>query len=57
MINENEQTPYAIKLDNVLTRYPSRFLAEQALSHLPDNEKQRAKVVPITESGQEILFG
>lgn len=36
---------------------PSQMLAEMFINGLPEEQRGGAKVVPITESGQQLLFG
>ena len=59
MINETEKLMYAIKIDGQPAGmpYPSKMIAEQAFAQLPQDVKERAKIVPVTEGGQELLLG
>lgn len=58
LITEQESVKYQVKLGNqVLNEAQSRHLAEQFISTLTPEQRDKAVIVPITEGGQQILFG
>lgn len=59
LMGENEQPKYVIKINGriVSVPFPSKALAEQHLGNLPKDQQIIAEVVPVTKSGQEMLFG
>lgn len=58
LITENSAVKFQVKLNGqVLTEAQSRTLAEQFVSTLSPEQRSNAQIVPITEGGQQILFG
>lgn len=59
LINEQEQVRYVIEVNGQTVSVPfaTKMLAEQHLGNLPQDQQIIAKIVPITESGKQILFG
>lgn len=57
-ISENE-TRYAVKVNGKVVTQPftTQTLAEHALYNLPEDQRQTAQVVPVTQDGKEILLG
>lgn len=57
-INENPTVKYRVVLNGqVLQEAPSQMLAEQFIMTLSEEQRAKAQVVPITEGGQQVLFG
>lgn len=57
-INETPQLKYQVVLNGtVLNEAPSQPLAEQFLMSLSEDQRHKAKIVPVTEGGQHLLFG
>ena len=58
MLNENKQEfKYVVKVNGQVRTAPLlRTLAEAAIQNLPESERAAAQLVPVTESGQELLL-
>lgn len=58
MLNENrKELKYVIKVNGKICSAPLlRTLAEAAIQNLPENERVIAELVPVTESGKELLL-
>ena len=58
LISEEQTVKYQVKLNGqVLTEAPSEALAQQFIMSLGEEQRKQAVVVPITESGHQILLG
>ena len=59
LINEQEQVRYVIKVNGVTVSVPfaTKPLAEAHIGNLPPEQQVIAEIVPMTESGKQILFG
>lgn len=58
LISEEQTVKYQVKLNGtILTEAPSQILAEQFIMTLAKKQQSEAVVVPVTESGQQILLG
>jgi hypothetical protein len=58
LINETATIKYQVKLGNqVLTESHSRPVVEQFITTLSEEQRQKAVIVPVTEAGQQVLFG
>lgn len=59
LINETEQVRYVIMVNGQTVSIPftSKMLAEQHIGNLPQDQQSIARVVTITENGQQILLG
>jgi hypothetical protein len=63
LTNENgwgstTEARYNVILNGVTVRYSvPKFIAESYIKGLNENEQGRAKLVPVTEDGKEILLG
>jgi hypothetical protein len=58
LISEEETVKYQVKLNGqILNEAPSKLLAEQFITTLAKEQQQQAVIVPVTESGQQVLFG
>ncbi len=59
MINEVEQVKYVIKVNGriVSVSFSSVALAEAAITNLAESDRVLAEIVPVTNTGQEILLG
>ena len=59
MLTEIDQTKYVVLVNNVLVGVPqpTRGLAELVVMGLPPSEQQKAVIVPINESGKQLLLG
>ena len=59
MLNENEiELKYIVKVNGqARTVALPKTLAEAAIQNLPEAERGLAKLVPVTENGQELLLG
>ena len=59
MLNENDtELKYVIKVNGQVRTAPLlKQLAETALQNLPENEREIAQLVPVTDSGKELLLG
>lgn len=60
LLTDNQhETKFVVKVNGKVRTTPlaSRSLAESAIQNLPLEEQAVAKIVPITEDGQEILLG
>ena len=58
MLNENqEELKYIVKVNGkVRTVALPKTLAEAAVLNLPESEQELAKIVPVTDEGQELLL-
>jgi len=58
MLNENqEELKYIVKVNGkVRTAALPKTLAEAAVLNLPESEQELAKIVPVTDGGQELLL-
>jgi hypothetical protein len=57
-MTDNNTVKYRVELDGQkLTDAQSRHLAENFVASLTPDKQARAKIVPITEGGQQVLFG
>jgi hypothetical protein len=58
-VPNEQQLQYAIKINGQTVGYPhqTKLLAEAALIHLPEDVRRHAVIVPITASGNQMLFG
>lgn len=57
-MTNQEVVKYRVELDGrVLTEAQSRHLAESFVSTLAKDQQSKARIVPITEGGQQVLFG
>ena len=58
LINETPTVKYRVILaGQVLKEAPSQMLAEQFIMTLSEEQRAKAQVVPVTEGGQQLLFG
>lgn len=59
MLTEVSPTFFAIKVNGqiVHANIPSRQLAEATLFQLPLDQRAVAEIVPVTSTGQTVLFG
>ena len=58
ILNENPIVKYRVEVDgNVLNESLNKALAEQFVSTLLPEQRNRAIIVPITETGAQVLFG
>lgn len=58
ILNENEVLKYRVIVDNViLNESTTLFLAQNFIATLTNDKQERAKIIPITENGKEVLFG
>ena len=58
MLKENPSIKYRVQVNGVtLNESMSEYLAEQFISTLLPEQRSKAVIVPITEAGQQILFG
>lgn len=57
LINENEKVKYRVVVNGqVIAERESQHLAESFVSGLLPEEQQKARIIPVTESGQQLLF-
>lgn len=59
MLNENQtELKYVVKVNGQTRTTPlPKTLAEAAIQNLPEGERPFAQIVPVTETGQELLLG
>lgn len=59
MITENDPTLYVVKINGVdiSPRYPTPQLAESFVFRLPMEQQAVAQIVPVTNTGTQVLFG
>lgn len=58
MINDTNTVEYAVILEGV-TVYKSvnRLVAENFKNNLPLDERNKANIIPVTQTGQQVLLG
>ncbi len=58
MLNENQQElKYVVKVNGKIRSLAlPKTLAEAAVQNLPESEQGIAKIVPVTDDGQELLL-
>lgn len=58
IIKENETIRFRVLLeDKVLTEVTNLLLAENYMMGLPEDQRSKARIVPMTPEGKQILFG
>jgi hypothetical protein len=60
MIQDSENKVYWVLMVNGVQqslRYESKALAEMQKANLPLTEQANAQIVPVAESGSQVLFG
>lgn len=58
LINETQTIKYRVQVDGiVLNESLSKSLAEQFVSSLLPDQRSKAVILPITESGSQVLLG
>ena len=59
MLHEVDEVKYVVKVNGQTVSIPfsSIMLAEQHISSLPVDQQPIAEVIPVTNSGQQLLLG
>ena len=55
----NNQVFYAVKVNGLITSkaFPDRNMASVQIQNLSESQQFMAQIVPVTSTGQEMLFG
>lgn len=52
------ETKYIVKVNGSAVSQPlTKILAEEEIKHLHPNQQKLAELVPVTDTGKEMLFG
>lgn len=56
-MNLTETQQYAVMIDGKIIFKASQAIAENYKANLPENQRTRAAIVPVTGDNKQILFG